>query len=366
MHLWIAVFAVLWQVAVSQADTLSNPCDGAGPGSECFGSSQQVGQGDKMTMIGHNADTLAGGIDGCFSQCTCIGDSCEAWSFESTAVGYHAAALGNDTVCVGVQCQAGQSGVFTGGSSIAIGVSAFCVGESSECIGRNSGDGGGKDDIVLGRDANSGGVNSVFVVGSPSHPVTDGYINASPKGTSNRLPFVQHGAGGRGPDSSGSSYKISGGSGTGNAAGGDVALQTSAPLVSGAQIQPPVDRILARGKLLKMTDSVPAKIVRLDLGPDSGAAITLSYGARARSFPNIEEESGIVTVACSEDDDGTVSVGKPVAMISDSGSLKVTFSATADNDACSLQATLNSSLTAPSEDFYYTILNNGLQPVRPF
>lgn len=360
---FVGILLPLAILATAYAGELSNPCDGAGPGSECFGSNQQIGSGNQMTMIGHNADTKS---EDCFSQCTCIGDSCEAWGFETTSLGYHAAALGNDSIAIGVQAQGGtQSG--GGTSSVAIGVASFCVGDSSECLGRSTYDGQAKDNIILGREAASGGQNSVLIIGSQNHPVTDGFVNSSARGAvGNRVSFIQHGASGKGTDSSGASYKIAGGFGTGNAAGGDVGLQTSVPQVSGATPQSNVDRIVARGKLRPVTDSIATNIVEIELGSNSGGAITVAYGARARSFPNIEQESGMVTLACSEDDSGTVIVGEPAKLSSDSGSLNVTFSGASGQNACDLQVTLKSSLTAPSEDFYYTVINNGLQGITPF
>lgn len=370
MKITSLVLGCLLLVSPAFAAELSNPCDGAGAGSECFGAAQHIGPGDKQTLIGNNADTWAsqGSPNSCFSSCTALGNSTEAWSYESTAVGYHAASLGGSTVCVGVQCQAGSTNGQA--SSVALGAYAFCTGDSSVCVGRGTSDGNTRDGILLGRDAASGGVPNVFVLGSPNHYVTDGYINSPAVGTTGtRRPYVQHGASGKGTNASGASYKIAGGYATGNAPSGDSGLQTSIPTVSGAAAQQYVDRIVARGKLLSVPNGVNATVLQIPLVANSGGAVTVVYGARAANASDTQQESGQVSLACAESAGGAVVAGIPVENGSSqaltSGTLNVSFAATTGANVCFLQVNVNSSLSAPTDDFYFTVLNNGLQNAIP-
>lgn len=182
------------QISITNADIT---CVGAGASSEKFGAGA-LAAGSSSVAIG-NAATAAG------VTATAVGSSASASNTLNTAVGSSAAATGTS-------------------SATAIGAGATASASNTLAIGRavtvaHTGS------IAIGYIASTTAANQ-FVIGSSSSAITTTYIgngvtNAAPSGTSINA------TGGSGTDITGAALTLAGGRGTGNAAGGDIDLQTT-------------------------------------------------------------------------------------------------------------------------------------------
>jgi hypothetical protein len=207
--------------AVSGADALSVGYNAAAnANSVAVGSGASSAGATGGVAVGYNA-----AVSG-FGASVAIGKNASAKDY-SVAIGEGAtinATSGQDAVAIGESSAATLQGVTIG--------SQASSGSGGVAVGYSANSGSFNDSIALGNGATTTAVNQM-VVGSSTHSISqvligNGATNASPVG------FTLQGTGGSGSNVAGASVAIAGGRSTGNANGGSLNFQVSAPGSSGS------------------------------------------------------------------------------------------------------------------------------------
>ena len=196
-------------------------CTGGGPLSERYGA-LSVASADSTTAVGNQATASA-------ARCTTVGTVASANNTDSVAVGYFARANTTSAVAIGSQARATADGgvsvgflALSAGNSIAIGYSAVAdpAGGSAISIGRNM----------------STSVDGQILIGGAFGAWSDVYIGKSVTHSAPTAIRFQP-TGGSGSNVAGVNVILAAGKATGNAAGGDVVLETSDGGGSGSTLQ---------------------------------------------------------------------------------------------------------------------------------
>jgi hypothetical protein len=197
---------------------------------EAFGLNASVG-GTGATAVGYGATAAAsavaighsaGASSGLFGGPVSIGDGANAGAW-GVAIGQSAGHTGDDQVSIG-------NGAVSQDRAIAIGMNAN-ANTNGIAIGTGAAT-NGNDRIVLGYNA-QGTADHQLVVGSDSSTYADAYLG---RGVTSATPgsFTLHATGGSGSNIAGADMNLAGGISTGNANGGGINLQISAPGGSGS------------------------------------------------------------------------------------------------------------------------------------
>lgn len=195
---------------------ISNPQGTAS--SEAFGSGA-VATGLRSVSLGNGATT------GSINNSVAIGRSASASAAGDSVV------IGESTTCNNNQCVAVGQSVVAAFMATAVGYDASANNNEATALGSSTVT-GGVESIALGSGATTTAANQL-VVGSSSASITsaiigNGVTSATPVG------FRLQGTSGTGTNIAGASVSIAGGQSTGNAAGGAIDLQISAPGSSGS------------------------------------------------------------------------------------------------------------------------------------
>lgn len=130
-----------------------------------------------------------------------------------------------------------------------------------------------------------------------------------------------------------------------------------------------LDRVLASGNLKTLTNNTATTVLQLTLGNSTSAAVVLAYSARAKNATDVGSEVGLVTFNCVQTSAGTVTAGTPTkagnvqALTAGASTLTVAFTATTGASLCNLQANINSGMASVTDDFLFTVQNNGMQAI---
>lgn len=156
--------------------------------------------------------------------------------------------------------------------------------------------------------------------------------------------------------------------GTGNATPTDARIQTSTIGASGTTLETEIDRVWVRGKNFSVTNNTATTFCTLTNASDTGVGLVLTYNVRAQDGShNIQHETGLV-VFDGINSNGSITVAAPSKWSNQTcstGTLTVTFTETTGSSLVNLQITVNTSLTATTEDVTFTCFNNGIQGIAP-
>lgn len=197
-----------------------------------------------------SSEAFGSGASVTSTSCTAVGNGASASNDQNTALGVSATASGASR-----SAAFGASASASGNRSVAFGANSIASGEGAIAIGNSCAAGGISviGNVSIGYNAGSISntlgpyvaigygagptANNQGLLGGASGPITDWYLG---KGVTHATPpasVTVQPTGGSGTDIAGAPLIVAGGKGTGNAAGGNVKIQTSTAGASGTTLQ---------------------------------------------------------------------------------------------------------------------------------